>query len=241
MRTAHAAAGRGARVHASRQAGFLVLFGAIFVAAALGVSAVQLVRLRSDKRELENVVWALQQRKEALSTQNAALDQTLATRRREIEDLEQQRALLLQSVKELSPAPAATAGATPTAARPNQLHGQAQTGPGLVTPSMARASASQTAESMTSDRNVYDFAVWLDLPHSVRERVRQVSYTFDHPTFQQKRLTSTDPASGFRAGYRGWGCLSTVLVQVDYRDGPSDRFLLDQCAAVVASGDRAEP
>jgi len=256
------------QARASRQAGVSVLLGAAFVAVALGVSAVQVASLRQDRGRLERSVSDLEQRKDMLATQNTALEQTLAQRRQEIQTLEQHKALLLQSMKELSPAPVkptrvpdkapaqkralapsgrgsglgSVENALPEAGQGGAIERPAApSGPPLVSPGMARASAEERADAAASGKKLYDFSVWLDLPAALRPRIRQVSYTFDHPTFAHKEQRSTDAGSGFRAGYTGWGCLSTVAVEVQYRDAtPSDRFSFDQCAAIVARGDSAK-
>jgi hypothetical protein len=285
------ATGLAPRTRASRQAGVSVLLGGAFVAAALCVSAVQVVGLRQDKVTLERSVSQLQQHKDELASLNRQLEQTLAQRRAEVARLEQHKALLLQSVKELSPAPVVPAAAprapspgtrrTPLPAprkgagggvgggleglsgggggaiqRPGSdaLEGLAPDayarpevaptpahGLGLVSAGMARASADERPDTGASGKKLYEFAVWLDLPAALRDRVRQVSYTFDHPTFLAKRHRATDAGSGFRSAYTGWGCLSTVSVQVEYRDGtPTDQFSFDQCALIVATGDSAK-
>ncbi|MFI5307204.1 MAG: pYEATS domain-containing protein [Polyangiales bacterium] len=282
------ATGLAPRTRASRQAGVSVLLGGAFVAAALCVSAVQLVSLRQDKAalerakvQLEGSVKELDQRKDSLAKQNGDLEQSLAARRNEIQLLEQHKALLLQSMKELSPAPVVatrvptkvltqkltpsskpsglaagggvdlghalggggTTETPPSQALGAQAHGRVPAEPGaaLVSASMTRASATERPDTAPSGKKLYEFAVWLDLPPALRARVRQVSYNFDHPTFLVKRHRSTDAASGFRTAYTGWGCLSTVLVEVEYRDGtPSDQFSFDQCAAIVTSSDGAK-
>lgn len=63
--------------------------------------------------------------------------------------------------------------------------------------------------------------------------VAVVTYRMDHPTFQNG-LLATGRESGFTARYTGWGCLTNVVVLVEYVDPnrPADITEYDMCAAL---------
>lgn len=50
-----------------------------------------------------------------------------------------------------------------------------------------------------------------------RQHIAVITYRMDHPTFQNS-LLATGPERGFRASYSGWGCLTNVVVLVEYID-----------------------
>jgi hypothetical protein len=64
-----------------------------------------------------------------------------------------------------------------------------------------------------------------------------VTFKMNHPTFRNKVLAG-DPAQGFRAGYTGWGCLSTVPVLLEYVDPrkPPEVALFPMCDRLETLG-----
>lgn len=79
------------------------------------------------------------------------------------------------------------------------------------------------------DLQIYDFSLWLDVPAAWKEKITQVTYEFNHPSFRDKTQTSDDRSTGFRVGYRGWGCLHIVTITITTTDGSSSRFDFDMC------------
>ena len=67
-------------------------------------------------------------------------------------------------------------------------------------------------------------------------QIDSIVYEFNHPTFRQKEQTGRNRASGFRVGYTGWGCLSSVVVTFNVRGSnetpPHVDF--DMCNAIDA-------
>lgn len=98
----------------------------------------------------------------------------------------------------------------------------------LIKP-MAKAVANRKVKS---DTPLYDFTLWLDIPSNRKKEVASVDYEFDHPTFRQKKQSSSNPKDGFRVGYLGWGCLRSVLVSVHLKDGTTGAIDFDMCEAV---------
>ena len=66
-----------------------------------------------------------------------------------------------------------------------------------------------------------------------KQKVSQVSYYMNHPTFFVKLLSAGD-GTKFQAWYNGWGCLSIVYVLVEYTnpDTPPSLSQFDQCASI---------
>jgi cell division protein FtsL/energy-coupling factor transporter ATP-binding protein EcfA2 len=63
--------------------------------------------------------------------------------------------------------------------------------------------------------------------------VAVITYRMDHPTFQNA-LLATGRESGFTARYTGWGCLTNVVVLIEYVDParPVGITEFDMCAAL---------
>jgi hypothetical protein len=75
---------------------------------------------------------------------------------------------------------------------------------------LLRASAKEV--NVSPDRPIYDFRLWVDGNADALNRIARVKYQFNHPTIKQPVQESSDRASKFSAGYRGWGCLRSVIV-----------------------------
>lgn len=71
---------------------------------------------------------------------------------------------------------------------------------------------------------------WHELAMS---KVAVITYRMDHPTFQNA-LLATGRESGFTARYTGWGCLTSVVVLIEYVDParPVEITEFDMCAAL---------
>lgn len=82
------------------------------------------------------------------------------------------------------------------------------------------------------DLQVYDFSLWLDVPQQWKAKIAEVRYEFNHPSFHQKAQVSSDPTTGFRVGYRGWGCLHIVTISAAMIDGSTNTIEFDMCKAL---------
>ena len=84
-------------------------------------------------------------------------------------------------------------------------------------------------------RPIYLFRLFPE-PRSVPEgldSIAVITYKMDHPTFQNS-LLATGPDRKFVASYDGWGCLSQVIVVIEYAD-PSkapEIASFDMCGAL---------
>ena len=67
----------------------------------------------------------------------------------------------------------------------------------------------------------------------LRREVAVITYRMDHPSFQNS-LLATGPESGFNASYTGWGCLSNVVVLMEYidPDRPAEIAAYNMCQAL---------
>lgn len=84
-------------------------------------------------------------------------------------------------------------------------------------------------------RQVYDFSIWLQVPVLLKDKIVKVSYYFDHPTMIKKNRESQEAANGYSVSYRGWGCLSSVIITVSLTDGTIHKLDFNQC-----TGDQRE-
>jgi hypothetical protein len=80
----------------------------------------------------------------------------------------------------------------------------------------------------------YAFAVWAEGPPEVLAAIESIQYEFNHPTFQQKVQIGRNRSTGFRVGYTGWGCLSSVMVTLRLRDTSATppHVDFDMCGAI---------
>jgi peptidoglycan hydrolase CwlO-like protein len=84
------------------------------------------------------------------------------------------------------------------------------------------------AKSKGNDR--YDFSLWLETPSGRQQEIKNVTYFFNHPTFQKKIFSSSKPEDNFLVRYNGWGCLSRVIITVHLTDGTSKEIDFDMCS-----------
>ncbi|MGE0449897.1 MAG: pYEATS domain-containing protein [Vicinamibacterales bacterium] len=82
----------------------------------------------------------------------------------------------------------------------------------------------------------YNFSAWVEGPEDVLAQIESVQYEFNHPTFQQKVQVGRERSRGFRVGYTGWGCLSSVAVSVKLRDAtvPMPHIDFNMCDAIAS-------
>lgn len=82
------------------------------------------------------------------------------------------------------------------------------------------------------NRQVFDFNLWVTSSQFTLNRIRKVNYNFSESSFMLKNRESTDDTNGFAVGYRGWGCLTAVAVDVEYDDGETERIYFNMCEAL---------
>jgi hypothetical protein len=83
---------------------------------------------------------------------------------------------------------------------------------------------------------VYDFKLWVEASRETLAPITSVRYEFNHPTFPPKLKVqeSSNRDDGFRVGYRGWGCLRSVIVTFTLAEpkGAPPKIDFDMCAAL---------
>lgn len=77
---------------------------------------------------------------------------------------------------------------------------------------------------------LYRFALWLEPPQPVQQKIASVAYNFDAPSAKPKSQASTTRESGFRVKFGGASCARTVIVIVTLEDGRSQMAEVDGCA-----------
>jgi hypothetical protein len=82
------------------------------------------------------------------------------------------------------------------------------------------------------NRQVFDFNLWITSSQFTLNRIRKVNYNFSESSFMLKNRASSDDSNGFTVGYRGWGCLTAVAVDVEYTDGEIERIFFNMCEAL---------
>jgi hypothetical protein len=103
-----------------------------------------------------------------------------------------------------------------------QFQATANPKPGLVT---------------SGGKKVYDFSIYMNGSPELLEKIQEVTYDFDHPTFINKHQESTDPESKFMVRYTGWGCLTQVNVVVYMKDGAKQTVPFDMCKSLGGDWD----
>ena len=89
----------------------------------------------------------------------------------------------------------------------------------IVSRVQLRASRRATGRQISgTELPAYAFSAWVEGPDDILNRIESVQYEFNHPTFRQKLQVGRDRRTGFRVGYTGWGCLSSVIVTLRLRD-----------------------
>jgi hypothetical protein len=97
--------------------------------------------------------------------------------------------------------------------------------------------ASQVQLTATSkaeqNGNRYDFTLAIQVPRALKENIASVNYDLVYDA-NPLVLTSTDPNTGFRVNYEGWGCYSNVEVTVIFKTAATQprKKLFDMCSVL---------
>lgn len=113
---------------------------------------------------------------------------------------------------------------------------QQQAQPNSSFAELLRASATPVSGQETSDqRPLYQFRLSVEGSPETLSRIARVKYQFNHPTILHPIQESSDRASNFSVGYKGWGCLRSVIVTFTLKDSaqaPPPPVAFDMCAAL---------
>lgn len=94
-----------------------------------------------------------------------------------------------------------------------------------------RATAWATG-NQTGSGPEYKFSIFINSTPEVLQSIKEVEYTFDHPTFRKKKQTSSLVADSFAVRYVGWGCLSRVGVVVRLTEGTEHALDFNMCRSL---------
>lgn len=95
-----------------------------------------------------------------------------------------------------------------------------------------KATAIATGRKLSLGRPEYHFKLLINSPKETLSDISRVTYRMEHQTFKQRDYVSEDPSTQFAAGYVGWGCLSSVKVLVQLKDGTTQDFDFDMCKSL---------
>ncbi|MEZ4384035.1 MAG: pYEATS domain-containing protein [Nannocystaceae bacterium] len=222
----------------SQRAGLVSLLGALLIFAGLGYSAWRLVGLQAEVEAVEGQIAeltpvrdelarekeALSAAREALAEDNEELTETRTKLELEIASLRAERDRLRDGYREV--AELAESRDAPRLLK-QELRERA--------PLSAFAQPRAASSAVDGERSV--FAAWIEFPEAQREQVAAVAYVFNHPSFRQKAKRSTDRAANFRVEYTGWGCLDSVVAEIERVDGGAETLHFDMCALLRERGE----
>ena len=100
----------------------------------------------------------------------------------------------------------------------------------VVVRPMARAES--IGDEPAAGRPRFEFSLWLEVPPKRAAEIASVDYFFNHPSFTPPHQESSDRASGFRVGYRGWGALSQVIITLRLKSGGTEQLAFNMLEAV---------
>jgi septal ring factor EnvC (AmiA/AmiB activator) len=102
-----------------------------------------------------------------------------------------------------------------------------------ISKSLKPSAACEDTRSKGSDNlERYRYTVWVEGPADLLGKIAEVTYLFDHPTFQNKLLRSSNREDRFKVGYIGWGCLDSVIVTYILQDGSRSPVDFNMCSAL---------
>jgi len=218
---------------ASRRAAVLTMVGATIVFGALAYSAWRLTRLKTEESALRAKVEAHRNEDKELLAELEALKQQREALGAEIASLQTSRQVLLQQATAYQESFRKIESEVVEKRAPEKLVESIQRYTPISALAEPKASARALPELTTTEgQQIYDFSLWLGLPGADKGRIRKVSYEFNHPTFRQKTMVSSNAEDGFKVGYRGWGCLNSVIITLVLRDVPAERIDFDMCRAL---------
>ena len=83
----------------------------------------------------------------------------------------------------------------------------------------------------------FEYYLCLQIDDSIKGKIIKVDYYLNHPTFQQKLYTSTNPNDSFKVSYKGWGCLETIEIFI-HSENKIDTLLFAMCDNLQLKGIR---
>ena len=85
-----------------------------------------------------------------------------------------------------------------------------------------------TAEP-TNQKGRYYFRIQLRGIENIKESIVKVVYDRNHPSFDQRYVTTFDKDNNFQGGYEGWGCLQNLGITIYFNNNTKKTFYIDMC------------
>ena len=94
-----------------------------------------------------------------------------------------------------------------------------------------KASAQVSGEK-SADGPLYTFSIFINSTPAVLDTITKVSYDFLHSTFKIQHVFSNNAKNQFSYSYKGWGCLTSVKVTIELKDGTSKTTDFNMCRSL---------
>lgn len=93
------------------------------------------------------------------------------------------------------------------------------------------------ATALATGRNLnhgseYKFTIFINSPSETLSTISRVLYEFRHPTFTEQQQYASNSKDRFSTSYVGWGCLTSVQVTVELKDGAKHAFDFNMCKSL---------
>lgn len=86
------------------------------------------------------------------------------------------------------------------------------------------------------EKQLYEYAIWLNIPKALRKNISAVTYKFniptDDPLTSKQSVTITDASNDFKTSYTGSGCAKNMIIQVRFKSNFSTPIYFDLCSAL---------
>ncbi len=198
----------------SKRSALLTAVGALMIFGVLGYSVWELNHLsvaiagkKDELRSLEEAKSSLQKQKDDLQN--------------EVTRLEKYSEILFNQYRDTSELSETL----------QKMDGQAVQIRSLA-PIQAVATPRAAAVKISDDPQQYEFSLWVEISKERQSEIDKVSYFFDHPSFHDKLIESTDPKNNYGVSYRGWGALRRVIITLHLKNGKSSKLAFDMADAI---------
>jgi hypothetical protein len=84
-------------------------------------------------------------------------------------------------------------------------------------------------ETASNGKVLYRWTLWVRDLDEMLPDLKEIYYSFDHPTFEGNVPSSANRNSSFRVEYRGWGCVEKVTATLVFNDDSRLAKPFNQC------------
>ena len=89
------------------------------------------------------------------------------------------------------------------------------------------------------DRQLFEFAVWLDMPKELKKNILDVTYKYNLPNNESAQanlnfqsVTISDIKNDFKSTYTSWGCIKNMIIEVRFKNNLSTPLFFDLCSSL---------